>query len=954
MPAPVEANHGQPQQNSDPQFTVIQQEVELDVDFKSQKLTGRATITIEPLTKDLKSVVLGCKALDVTKISVADRPVEVLKYRDWYAGFKVRQDYGVHQYHQIRENISEALQEDPTPNLVIAFPKQVRIQDVNTNDVAATRSAHLDTVTEAAMANNLEEGEAMFLPITIVVEYTVENSRDGLQWVGLRNGDARYPHVYTCASSLPGSLPCFIFPYLGSPTTKYSWKVTITCPRTLGDVSRQPEASLQNSDTLTNGVEHHDSDAMDVDAHQNEFLQNLTNEEKSRDMLAICSGVMEDSDAPTTDGERLRKWVYQCTVPVAPVHIGFAIGPFEEVDFSEFRESGKEDQLKDHAVGVRGYCLPGRIDELRNTCLPLQMAIDSFMQSYISYPFAPECQTYKICFIDDLAQDVVDTATLSLCSARLLFPETILDNVWKNSRILIRAAASQWIGVFITPKQNMDYWIIVGASFFMAESFMAGLWGRNELRYRQKLASDKVKERDIGMPSLYEAGNAVSLDFAELDFLELKAPLVLFHLHQRLVKLSSAVGVVRILTRMLTDARSGRLADNEIWTDRFLYTTDKVAHSKLQSFFDQWVYGAGFPSFMVTQQFQKKKFSVAITIKQMQKLDMQSFQNQLQPTNLIREIKEAENEIYAPAVQESFTGPMTIRVHEPNGMPYEQIVEVRDGETKVEFHYNSKNRNQLRKRRQKEKEAAAEGRAHVTEDGDDFVPTYSLGDVLTSTEDIAEWRLTGYDTNQESAMESSSYEWIRIDKDFEWIANVGFHTGSTNETDFMHILQLQGDNDVVAHLEAIQRLAALTPSRLLSSVFVRTLMDDRYFYGVRVEAAKALMFCATADLDFIGLYHLQKAFEKLFCFEGSPMTRPNDFSDLRLYMIRCAIVEYMAQIRDANGKAPAEVKQFFLDKLKFNDNSNNQVSSNCTALKQSIDSLVLRFLLRRVPDHRAH
>lgn len=256
---------------------------------------------------------------------------------------------------------------------------------------------------------------------------------------------------------------------------------------------------------------------------------------------------------------------------------------------------------------------------------------------------------------------------------------------------------------------------------------------------------------------------------------------------------------------MLSDARSGRLTDNEIWTDRFLYTAEKVAHSKLASFFDQWVFGAGFPSFLVSQQFQKKKFSVAITIKQTQKLEVQNLQDaNLQSGNFMREVKEMEHEIYAPPLQEAFTGPMTIRVHEPNGMPYEQIVEIRDGETKVEFHYNSKNRNQLRKRRQKEKEAAAEGRAHVTEDGDDFVPTYSLGDVLTSPAEMAEWKLVGYDTNQESQMENSSYEWVRIDKDFEWIANVSFHPGSAqNDTDFMHILQLQGDNDVVAHLEVI-------------------------------------------------------------------------------------------------------------------------------------------------------
>jgi transcription initiation factor TFIID subunit 2 len=931
MPGAVEPVDGAqappPPESSEAHYVVTQQEVDLEVDFQSRTLKGHATIVIEPHSKALKSVSLGCRAITVTMITVDKYPVKVPAYRDPYTGLNVRDGYGVQQHHQMRENIDDALQDQPDPNLTIKFPPQIKIKELKASDITNVQGASKDGTLEAALAANIEEGEAMFEPITIEVEYIVENSRDSLQWVGLRPGDSRYPHVYTRASSLPGSLPCFVFPYLGSPSSKYSWRLTICCPRTLGDLS-QKNVLTTNGEGLTNGVNGHYEDDMEDEEQESELLQKLSSEEKNRDIVIIGSGVVEDNDAPCDDNDHVRKWIFQCSTPVAPVHIGFAIGPFEEVDFSEFRESGKEDQLKDHAVGVRGYCLPGRAEEMRNTCLPLQMAIDSFMQSYISYPFAPECQTYKMCFVDDLAQDVIDTATLSLCSSRLLFPETILDGVWENSRTLIRAAASQWIGVFITPKSSADYWIIVGASYFIAEHFMAGLWGRNELRYRQKLAADEVKRKDKGMPSILECGNAVSLDPAELEFLELKAPLVLYLLHQRLVKQSSAVGVVRILTRMLSDARSGKIGGNEIWTDRFIYTTEKVAHAKIQSFFDQWVHGSGVPSFMISQAFQKKKFSVAITIKQTQKLELQNLEGQnLQSANFFREVKEAEHDIYAGSQQDFFTGPMTIRVHEPSGLPYEQIVEVRDSETKIEFHYNSKNKNQLRKRRQRQKEAAAEGHAHVAEDGDDFVPTYSLGDVLTKDEEVKAWNLVNLSADQDKILESASYEWIRVDKDFEWIANTTFHPGGTpGELELMYIMQLQGDNDVVAHLEAIQRLSQLNPTHLLSSVFVRTLMDSRYFYGVRVEAAKALVNCAGEQLDRIGLFHLKMAFRTLFCQEGKAgMTKPNDFSDLRLYRIRCAIVQSMAFIRDSEGKAPEEVKQFFLDTLKFNDNSSNQV-----------------------------
>lgn len=59
------------------------------------------------------------------------------------------------------------------------------------------------------------------------------------------------------------------------------------------------------------------------------------------------------------------------TSPLAAQHIGFAIGPFEHIDLAEFREPDEDDKLGQNAVPVHGFCLPGRADEAKNTCLPL-------------------------------------------------------------------------------------------------------------------------------------------------------------------------------------------------------------------------------------------------------------------------------------------------------------------------------------------------------------------------------------------------------------------------------------------------------------------------------------------------------------------------------------------------------------------------------------------------------
>lgn len=56
---------------------------------------------------------------------------------------------------------------------------------------------------------------------------------------------------------------------------------------------------------------------------------------------------------------------------LAAQHVGFAIGPFEHVDLAEFRESDEDDKLGQNAIPVHGFCLPGRAEETKNTCLPL-------------------------------------------------------------------------------------------------------------------------------------------------------------------------------------------------------------------------------------------------------------------------------------------------------------------------------------------------------------------------------------------------------------------------------------------------------------------------------------------------------------------------------------------------------------------------------------------------------
>ena len=138
---------------------------------------------------------------------------------------------------------------------------------------------------------------------------------------------------------------------------------------------------------------------------------------------------------------------------------------------------------------------------------------------------------------------------------------------------------------------------------------------------------------------------------------------------------------------------------------------------------------------------------------------------------------------------------MTIRIHEADGTPYEHIIEIKEGVTKFDVPYNTKYKRLKRTRRQKERTLANAGAEYAAEGSDDVL-LYSLGDVLQSEEEIKEWKIEEWSALDEEKMSQESYEWIRMDADFEWICTI-----SLGMAGYMWTSQLQQDRDVVAQYE---------------------------------------------------------------------------------------------------------------------------------------------------------
>ncbi|KKA30911.1 hypothetical protein TD95_002632 [Thielaviopsis punctulata] len=759
------------------------------------------------------------------------------------------------------------------------------------------------------------------------VPFISKHIRDGLHFVGVEEGDSRYPHVYTRHSTEPG-IASSIFPCIDDPGALCDWKIHVTCPKTLG-YALKPKSPIAASATAAGA-------GAATDDNDNDWrYNNLTDEDKLLDMKVVCTGSMTDQIDDPDDETKYTISFSTESRTVSADKVAFAVGPFEHVDlWTQFRTEEDDDKMGTSALRVHGFCLPGRADEVRNTCAPMTMAADFLALNFSVYPF----ESFKMCFVDDLVPDVLPACSLSYISNRLLYPEDIIDTEVPTTEKLVYSLAAQWSGIQLFPNTRSDHWVTTGIAWFMTDLFMRKLCGNNDHRFRIKVAVDRLVDIDVDRPSLSEVGRFLHLGTFQQEFLQLKSRLVMFVLDKRLIKASGgSSGLTRIMSRLFLKARLASQGNDKI-------VCEKQGRSKLEAFWSEWVFGTGCPKLEVTPRFNKKRLCVEMTIRQTHASPDEPTRV-LRKEDFLRHLLESRNGVEKVPPPHMFTGPITIRIHEADGTPYEHIVEIRDDTgikrtTKFEIPYNTKYKRLKRTRRMKEKQTVTGKDDNADNDQEVFL--YSLGDTLQTPGESETFMLREWDEATERQMDSESYEWIRMDTDFEWIGFI-----RTNMPGYMYVSQLQQDRDVVAQEDTLLYIRRERPHPVASTFLVRTLMDTRYFHGIRTMAAQLLQLQATEQTEMRGMVQLMEAFKHFFCYPGTASPRPNDFANKQQYLVQKTIPEALSRVRDKRGQCPTQVQNFLLDLLLYNNNSDNEYSDQFY-----VSTLIIAVATSLVPEKR--
>ncbi|KAI0068033.1 hypothetical protein BV25DRAFT_1904522 [Artomyces pyxidatus] len=852
------------------------QSVVLEIDF-SGNLWGYTEITITPTTKDLKTIHLHSRQCTIHSVTVASHRADFIHY-DPLANLSIANPQDVHNHPDLKRKLYSALAEGDEGELSIAIPKEVSLKQTGS-------SASGIDVSEAATPEPQTPGASMSQPIfpvlesiTVKIDYSLRNPVDGLSFVLPTDAyPYRAPHVFTTPSS-PDAARCWV-PCVDTLWERCPWDFEFVVPRYLGD---------------RDGGNMGDDD-----------------EEGEHPTVVVCSGELVEQVAhPFNSNKSI--FVFTQSAQTSVQHIGFAAGPFHVLQISAGDTVGDDSSAR--KPPMHAFCLPGRESQLSTSVSFLRQAMMFYGTEFGSYPFA----SHKLVFVDELPTLRFDTSTLSIVSTDLLHGEDAIDQVYETRQTLSHALACQWMGINILPKNWSDLWLVNGLGLYITGLFVRKLFGNNEYRFRLKKDMERVVEWDNGsMPPICQPLLSDPPDSAVLPFINLKSPLVLHILDRRLGKSGTSLGLSRVLPKLFLTATTQELLYNQLSTHAFLRMCRKVSGVDLRSFAEQWIYGSGCPAFGFSATFNRKKMAVEITMRQ----DAPAFK--------AHEYDDIKRTILKPV--SFFEGQMTIRIHEADGTPYEHVLDIRAPFKRYEVPFNTKYK---RVRRNTKRYLARQAAAQAAADGDaeaaEAMGMVDMGfglEIWEKEKERENWKVADWTEEDEQHMSGATYEWIRMDADFEWIAAIAF-----DQPDFMWVSQLQRDRDVVAQLEAVNALAKM-PSAIISSTLTKTVLVTNYFFRVRCEAALALVTCAVEPLKYLGLFHVFKLFLR-YCYEPedpqqdlfthSYVPRPNDFSDFAEYFVRRALVRAVSQIRfENNGRCPNVVRQFLIDQLKYNDNTAN-------------------------------
>ncbi|KAI6236574.1 Transcription initiation factor TFIID subunit 2 [Aphelenchoides besseyi] len=590
--------------------------------------------------------------------------------------------------------------------------------------------------------------------------------------------------------------------------------------------------------------------------------------EVPKGMTVICTG--ELTEAIKKQQDDLQVFVYQTSVPVSSDNVGFVIGDLECYVHPELPD-------------LTSYTYPELTSILEHTVSGLPQILSCFEETLsCRFPFP----SYKQIFIDNVPEDVISYAGLSIFSINILYHKKILDLVQSTRKTMAMGLATQFFGCFVNASDFKNLWLVKSLARCITGYYIEKSFGTSEYffeisqllyyvcDYEKRYGAVILHPLNVDSTSHlhFDPTNPLTCSSLYADVMYKKGQFVLRALQIKLGKES----FLKVLNRILVVASEfSRNTENPVdWyhmiisLNSFFATVANITGHEFPTFRDMFIHHGGHAKFKVFSHQNRKRNTIEIEIRQ------------------------------EPAKGKTiYVGPLTICVQELDGY-FLHTLQIDANVSKHDVQCHSKARKQRRKK------------------------------VLLITGEEVDIDLSYIDPE-------SSILWIRVDPDITLLRVID-HTQPVHQLEYM----LRYERCAVAQCEAIDQLRHF-PVQQVHNVLLEAVENDHFFHRVRNRAA----FCLTEICNRLpdGLLpqtnSLMTYFQRVHCSQSDP-TIPLQLNfvattaQLVIITINSELLKFLKNLPHAigrtrrNGKCPTEVVDFLMGLLKFNDNSINRYSDD--------------------------
>jgi aminopeptidase N len=310
--------------------------------------------------------------------------------------------------------------------------------------------------------------------------------------------------------------------------------------------------------------------------------------------ITVANGkLINVADAPNG----MKTWTWRESVPSSTYLITVVAGEFDEV-----KDSWR-------GIPVTYYAPKGRGDRLPVNYGRTPQMIELFSKKLgLDYPW----EKYAQSMVDDFVAGGMENSSATTNTSSSLQHLKLSPEYYTGQDDLIsHELAHQWFGDLVTCKDWGNIWLNEGFATFMEAVWTEAHFGKDQADYQRWQAAREwfAQSNLYGKPIVRHDFN----DSSEFDGnAYTKGGWVLYMLRHQL----GEDAFYRALKHYL-EANRGK----NVVTADLTKAIEEATHSNVDQFFSQWLYGAGAPKFDLSYKSDDAKHEIALTVKQMQKVE---------------------------------------------------------------------------------------------------------------------------------------------------------------------------------------------------------------------------------------------------------------------------------------------------------------------------------------------